>query len=119
MALELECPVVCISAADRESLGAGHRMRTRDLRGSSALAYEADLVLILSSKENIVSREHLVYDLGSVQRFRRWAVITVEKNRHGLGQVELEVEKDFEHGRFHPQAQVVTERLIEERIFTT
>ena len=119
MALELECPVVCISAADRESLGAGHRMRTRDLRGSSALAYEADLVLILSSKENIVSREHLVYDLGSVQRFRRWAVITVEKNRHGLGHVELEVEKDFEHGRFHPQARVVTERLIEERIFTT
>ncbi|HQG17099.1 MAG TPA: DnaB-like helicase C-terminal domain-containing protein, partial [Ornithinibacter sp.] len=33
MALELECPVVCISAADRESLGAGHRMRTRDLVG--------------------------------------------------------------------------------------
>jgi replicative DNA helicase len=118
MSLEFECPVVCISAADRESLGAGHRMRTRDLRGSSALAYEADLVIILSSKENIVSREHLVYDLGSVRRFRRWAVITVEKNRHGLGQVELEVQKDFEHGRFHPQAQVVTERLIEERIFT-
>ena len=119
MALELECPVVCISASDRESLGAGHRMRTRDLRGSSALAYEADLVLILSSKEHIVSREHLVYDLGSIQRFRRWSVITVEKNRHGMGHVELEVEKDFEHGRFDPRAQVVTERLIEERVFTT
>ena len=36
LALELECPIMCISAADRESLGAGHRMRTRDLRGSSA-----------------------------------------------------------------------------------
>ena len=36
MSLELGCPIVCISAADRESLGAGHRMRTRDLRGSSA-----------------------------------------------------------------------------------
>ena len=119
MAMELECPVVCISAADRESLGAGHRMRTRDLRGSSALAYEADLVMILSSKENVVSREHLVYDLGSVQRFRQWAVITVEKNRHGLGNVELEVHKDFEHGRFYPEAQIVTERLIEERVFTT
>lgn len=119
MALELSCPVVCISAADRESLGAGHRMRTRDLRGSSALAYEADMVLILSSKENIVSREHLVYDLTSIKRFRRWVVLTVEKNRHGMGQVELEVQKDFEHGRFHPHAQVVTERLIEERIFTT
>jgi len=119
LSLELECPVIAISAADRESLGAGHRMRTRDLRGSSALAYEADLVIILSSKENIVSREHLVYDLGAIKRFRRWVVITVEKNRHGMGQVELEVEKDFEHGRFHPHAQVVTERLIEERIFTT
>ena len=119
MSLELECPVVCISASDRESLGAGHRMRTRDLRGSSALAYEADLVLILSSKEHIVSREHLVYDLGSTQRFRRWAVVTVEKNRHGMGQVELEIEKDFEHGRFEPRAQVVTEHLIEERVHTT
>jgi len=119
MSLELECPVVCISAADREALGAGHRMRTRDLRGSSALAYEADLVLILSSKENIVSREHLVYDLGSKKRFGRWSVITVEKNRSGQGQVELEVQKDFEHGRFYPEAQIVTERLIEERVFTT
>jgi replicative DNA helicase len=119
MSLELECPIVCISAADREALGSGHRMRTRDLRGSSALAYEADLVLILSSKENIVSREHLVYDLGSAKRFRRWSVITVEKNRSGQGQVELEVQKDFEHGRFLPDAKVVTERLVEERVFTT
>ncbi|HYN68328.1 MAG TPA: DnaB-like helicase C-terminal domain-containing protein [Ornithinibacter sp.] len=119
MSLELECPIVCISAADREALGTGHRMRTRDLRGSSALAYEADLVLILSSKESIVSREHLVYDLGSAKRFRRWSVITVEKNRSGQGQVELEVQKDFEHGRFFPEAKVVTERLVEERVFTT
>ena len=119
MSLELECPIVCISAADREALGAGHRMRTRDLRGSSALAYEADLVLILSSKDNIVAREHLVYDLGSAKRFGRWSVITVEKNRSGQDQVELEVQKDFEHGRFYPETQVVTERLIEERVFTT
>jgi len=119
MSMELECPILCISAADREALGAGHRMRTRDLRGSSALAYEADLVLILSSKENIVAREHLVYDLGSLKRFGRYAVVTVEKNRSGLGQVELEVQKDFEHGRFYPHAQVVVERLIEERVFTT
>jgi replicative DNA helicase len=119
MSLELGCPIVCISAADREALGSGHRMRTRDLRGSSALAYEADLVMILSSKENIVSREHLVYDLGSIKRFRRWAVITIEKNRSGQGQVELEVQKDFEHGRFYPETQVISERLIEERVFTT
>ena len=119
MALELSLPIVAITAADRESLGAGHRMRTRDLRGSSALAYEADVVLILSSKENVISREHLVYDLGSIKKFRRWSVVSVEKNRHGMGNVELELQKDFEHGRFHPAAQVVSERLIEERVFTT
>ena len=67
----------------------------------------------------VVSREHLVYDLGSAKRFRRWSVITVEKNRSGQGQVELEVQKDFEHGRFLPDAKVVTERLVEERVFTT
>ncbi len=119
MALELSLPIVAITAADRESLGAGHRMRTRDLRGSSALAYEADVVLILSSKENVISREHLVYDLGSIKKFRRWSVVSIEKNRHGMDNVELDLQKDFEHGRFHPSAQVVSERLIEERVFTT
>ncbi|MBM6404718.1 AAA family ATPase [Phycicoccus sp. CSK15P-2] len=119
LAMEMGCPIVAISAADRESLGSGHRMRTSDLRGSSALAYEADVVLILSSKEKIVSREHLVYDLGAVKVFRRWSVVTVEKNRHGSGQIELELHKNFEHGRFQPKARVVAERLIEERIFTT
>ncbi len=119
LAMELECPVMAITAADREGLGAGHRMRTRDLRGSSALAYEADIVLILSSKENIVAREHLTYDLGAVKVFRRWAVISVEKNRFGGGSVEVEVQKDFEHGRFVPRARIVAERLIDERLFTT
>ncbi len=78
-------------------------------------------MLILSSKENIVSREHLAYDLGSRSRSRyeQWSVLTVEKNRSGQDQVELELQKDFEHGRFHSQVQVVTERLIEERVFTT
>ncbi|KRE61635.1 DnaB-like helicase C-terminal domain-containing protein [Nostocoides sp. Soil756] len=119
LAMEMECPVVAISAADRDSLGSGRRMRTHDLRGSSALAYEADVVLILSSKDNIVSREHLVYDLGAIKIYRRWSVITVEKNRHGSGSVELELQKDFEHGRFHPTMRIVSERLIEERVFTT
>ncbi|GIL35973.1 AAA family ATPase [Phycicoccus jejuensis] len=119
IAMELECPVVAITAADREGLGAGHRMRTRDLRGSSALAYEADIVLILQTKENIVAREHLTYDLGAIKTYRRWVVISVEKNRFGGGQIELEVEKDFEHGRYRPQVRVVGERLIEERVFTS
>jgi len=118
-ALDLGAPVVAIAAADRESLGAGRRMRAHDLRGSSSLAYEADVVLIVNDKADIVSREHLVYDLGNIERFRAWTVVTMEKNRHGRDRVDLEFEKDFEHGRFHPDGGVVRERLIDERVITS
>ena len=63
-------PIVAISAADKETLVSGHRMRTHDLRGSSALAFEADVVMIVGDKVDIVSREHLVYDLGNISASR-------------------------------------------------
>ena len=110
-------PVLAISAADKAAHAAGHRMRIHDLRGSSALAYEADVVLIVNDKVDVVSREHLVYDLGNIQRFRGWSVVSVEKNRHGKAHVELEFAKDFEHGRFHTAGQDIAERLIDDRVF--
>jgi replicative DNA helicase len=119
LALEVGAPIVAVSAADKSALASGHRMRTHDLRGTSSLAFEADVVLILSDKVDVVSREHLVYDLGNMQRYRDWSVVTVEKNRHGRAHVELEFAKDFEHGRFHTLGNEVKERLIDERVFTT
>lgn len=118
LALTLGTPIVAISAADKESLAAGHRMRTHDLRGSSALAYEADVVLLLANKAHIVSREHLVYDLGNVERYNTQAILSVEKNRHGRSGLLVELTKDFEHGRFHVQGAPVTERLVDERVIT-
>lgn len=117
LSLAVGVPVIAITAAEKEHLGAGHRMRAEHLRGSSALAYESDIVLVLSDKGDIVSREHLVYDLTSLQRFRQWVVVTVEKNRHGEDHVELEFRKDFAHGRFDPDGGLVEERLIDERVF--
>jgi replicative DNA helicase len=117
LALSARVPVVAISAADKEALASGHRMRTHDLRGTSALAFEADVVMIVNDKVDVVSREHLVYNLGNIQRFRGWSVVSLEKNRHGKAQVELEFMKDFEHGRFHTDGQEVTERLIDDRVF--
>ncbi len=63
MALEFQVPVLAIAAADKDSLAAGKRMRVSDLRGSSALAYEADVMLILNDKYDIVAKHHLVYHL--------------------------------------------------------
>ena len=117
LALQAGLPLVAVAAAEKASLGAGRRMRTQDLRGSSSLAYESDIVLILSDKVDIVARDHLVYDLGNVQRFSDWSVVTVEKNRHGRAGIELEFNKDFAHGRFHTDGGEVKERLIDERVF--
>jgi len=50
LTLSLRVPILAIVAADKASLVSGKRMRVHDLRGSSALAYEADVVLILNDK---------------------------------------------------------------------
>jgi replicative DNA helicase len=118
LTLSLGVPIVAIVAADKASLVAGKRMRVHDLRGSSALAYEADVVLILNDKYDVVARHHLVYDLGNAERYKQWVVMTIEKNRHGLDGVELEFRKAFAEGRFEASGQYVTEQLIEERVFT-
>jgi len=118
LALDVGCPIIAISAAQTDSLASGHRMRAHDLRGASSLAYEADVIIVLSSKEEIVSREHLVYDLSRMQQYRGWSVFSIEKNRHGADNVDLEFPKDFANGRYVPFGGIVQERLIEERVIT-
>ena len=92
-------------------------MRVNHIRGSSALAYEADTVLMLNNKFDVVARHHLVYDSGNVERFRHWAVLTVEKNRSGLTGVDMEFAKRFEQSRFETHGQLVREKLVDERVF--
>ena len=118
LTLDLGVPILAIVAADKASLVSGKRMRVHDLRGSSALAYEADVVLILNDKYDVVARHHLVYDLGNAERYKQWVVMTIEKNRHGVDGVELEFRKQFAEGRFEASGQYVVEQLIEERVFT-
>jgi replicative DNA helicase len=117
LALEFSLPVIAIVAAEKGSLGGGRRMRVHDLRGSSSLAYESDVVLILNDKYDVVAKHHLVYHLGNAERFRHWVVLSIEKNRNGVDHLELEFQKRFEQGRFEPDGRVVEEQLIEERVF--
>lgn len=117
LALDLDVPVLAIVAADKEGLTSGKRMRVNNLRGSSALAYEADTVLILNNKFDIVARHHLVYDVSHAARFKQWVVLTIEKNRSGKDGVDLELQKRFDQSRFEPRGQMVTEKLVDERLF--
>jgi replicative DNA helicase len=118
LALENDVPVVAIVAADKEGLVTGKRLRINNLRGSSALAYEPDVVLIMNEKYDVVARHHLVYDVGNAERFHNWAVITIEKNRSGPDRVDIEFMKRFDQGRFDVAGRRVNEQLVDERVFT-
>ncbi len=117
LAIDLSAPILAISAADKQSLRTGRRMRANDLRGSSALAYEADVLMILNNKYDIVARHHLTYDLTNADRFREYAVLTVEKNRFGRDGAVLQFRTRFDQGRYEPEGSIVDEQLIDERIF--
>lgn len=117
LALAADVPVIAIVAAEKAALVSGHRMRLHDLRGSSALAYEADVALILNGKYDVVARHHLMYDLTNAERYKGWVVVTVEKNRAGLGDIVMEFEKRFQQGRFEAKGRMVQEQLVEERVF--
>jgi replicative DNA helicase len=117
LALDLDVPILAVAAADKQGIEGGRRMRASHLRGSSALAYEADAVLILNNKFDVVARHHLVYDLGSAERFKSWTVLTIEKNRSGVDKVDMEFRARLDQSRFEQQGGLVVEQLIDERVF--
>jgi len=116
IALALEVPVVSIVAADREGLKA-KRLRNHHLRGSSAINYESDIILILNDKYHIVAKVNIEFNPYQAQRFRDWVIVSVEKNRGGQDNVDLEFEKHFEFSCFDPNGRTVQEKLIEERLY--
>jgi replicative DNA helicase len=116
IALTEHVPVISIVAADKEGLKAA-RLRNYHLRGSSAINYEADIILILNEKYQIVAKVNIEFNPYQAQRFRDWIVLTVEKNRSGLDNIDLEYEKLFEFSCFDPNGRPVQEKLIEERLY--
>jgi replicative DNA helicase len=117
VAIEFDAPVFAVAAMDHEGLEPGARMRTRHMRGSTALSYEPDVVLILGTKSDLVARHHLMYGGASAESYKDWSVLTVEKNRSGSGGAEIEFRKRFDQGRFEADGNVVTEKLVDERVY--
>lgn len=118
LALQLRVPIMAVVAHDKEGLESGKRLRARHMRGSTALAYEADVLLLMNLKYDIVARHHIIYDLARAEHFKDWVVLTVEKNRAGQSGVELEFRKRLHQSRFDQEGGVVTEQLIGERVLT-
>ena len=115
LSLVRRLPIVAIVAADRTSLDA-QRLRLHHLRGSSALAYESDVVILLNEKRRVVSKAHLAYDPLRAEAFNHYVVFTIEKNRHGTAMTDMEFRKDFANYRFEAEGRFVAERLVDERL---
>ncbi len=70
-----DVPMISIVAADKEGLKAA-RLRNHHLRGSSAINYEADIILILNEKYNIVAKVNIEFNPYQAQRFREWVILS-------------------------------------------
>ena len=110
LALEQNIGVVAVAAADQDGLDA-RRLHLHHFRGSTALAYEADGVVVLNEKLAVVSRAHAAYSPTRIEEFRSQVVFSVEKNRSGAADVDLEFAKDFAHYRFDPKGTWVADRF--------
>lgn len=117
LALTENVPVLALSASDAAGIADGKRLRTQHLRGASSLAYESDVVLVLNEKYDVVARHHLVYGAANVERFHQYAVLSIEKNRGGLSDVDLEFRKRFEQARYDRAGDVVQEQLVDARLY--
>src|SRR4029078_11868821 len=58
IALSEKIPTIAIVAADKEGLKAA-RLRNHHLRGSSAINYEADIILIMNEKYQTVAKVNI------------------------------------------------------------
>lgn len=115
LAMSAGLRILAIAAADRSGLQS-KRMRLHDMRGSSAIQYEADIGAVLNNKFAIVSREHLVYNPIQAEAMRSWVVMSIEKNRSGRSGVDLEFQQDAAHFYLDPRGGYVRDRLIDDRI---
>jgi replicative DNA helicase len=118
LAMSQSVAVVAVVAADTEGVKA-QRMRIHHLRGDTALAYEADVVLILNDKHRAVARHHVVYQPNVAEGFHGWVVFSLEKNRGGVDGIDFELRKRFAHACFDPVGGFLSEQLVDGRLYLT
>ncbi len=107
--------VLSIVAADREGLKAP-RLHLRHLRGSSALDYECDIAIIMNQKWKILSKKHITFNIQQAEKWKSWVVFSIEKNRSGRAEVDLEFELRSEYFCFNPHGGLVEQTLIDEKV---
>lgn len=112
LAVESKATVIAAATSSDEGI-ASLRLRQPGLVDASTIAHEADIEILLNDKMSIVSRNHSAFDSVRADSFRSQVVFSIEKNRRGSADVDLEFQRDFAHRRFHENGGFVAERLID------
>ncbi len=115
LAMHHTIPVVAMASLSIGGLTA-RRLRLAHLDETSAIAFEADVVVLLADKLDAIAKAHLGYGGTSARDFENWVIWTLEKNRSGPNLVNLEFRKDFTHFRYEPEGRMVSERLADDRL---
>lgn len=115
LALEQKIVIVSIVAAEVEGLRA-QRLRLEHLLASPAVAYEADIIMVMNEKYEIVDRRQLEYNPQHAEQAHQYVVLSVEKNRAGSDLVDLELRKQLQYCRFRPDAKRVNDKLVSGRV---
>lgn len=111
IALKHRAVVVAASAANDDGMSE-RRVRLSGLRGSAAIAHEADIAILMNDKFDIVSRNHSAFDTTLHDRYRSTVVFTIEKYRDGPAPVHVEFRKEFADFCFNPRGEFVGEQII-------
>jgi replicative DNA helicase len=111
MALDQKIVVVAIAAAEVEGLKA-QRLRLQHLLASSGIAYEADIIMLMNEKYDIVDHRHIDYNRHHAEQYHQFVVLSIEKNRSGSDLVDLELRKQLQFCHFRGEARRVEEHLI-------
>ena len=108
--------VIAVVAGDQSGLNV-RRIKMHNLRGAAGLAYESDVVIMLNDKYLAVSKRHSAHDPVRAEGFKRQVVFSVDKNRDGQANLDIEFTKDFPHYRFDPHGAFVEDKLIDELLY--
>ncbi len=116
IAMNEQVVMVATAAGDKAGI-AGRRFRLADLRGSSSLAHECDVAIMLNEKTTAISKVALTYNTSRSAGFDRQLIFSIEKNRIGPSNMHLEFTKDFRYFRFDPEGGFLAEKMMDEALY--
>jgi replicative DNA helicase len=116
LALRHRLGVVAVSALNEDGLHTANN-QVHHLLGGPVLAYEADAILLLEDKSARVSRVGYEYSPQKLKGFQDWVIVRVAKNRFGRDVLNLEFQKQFASACYVPTGNVVSDPLIDEKMY--